>query len=285
MTGDEQDSLGLLLNFTTGLVCDLLIVACKGDTYFCCTAECWCTFVTCDVEEEPPWASEDDTKILASLVLWEEVEIAAWVLEEETWVCEEEEAAWIWLDLCNPCWSSLAGKGSKETLGFWIEDPAIRPEEIPVWTKSWGFFGTGPVWPAIRLDEWGVWVGSTFFEVASGNLLIMLASFSSLSPGRGLDVGVSMVDPRGDPLAPLLITARASEIESSDGGWKERSSSSESSKQIVSGAGVQLELAGVQTGVLELSTVAQPELTEDVQVFCSFFGLESWELKFEKRQV
>lgn len=54
MTGDEQDSLGLLLNFTTGLVCDLLIVACKGDTYFCCTAECWCTFVTCDVEEVPP---------------------------------------------------------------------------------------------------------------------------------------------------------------------------------------------------------------------------------------
>lgn len=104
----------------------------------------------------------------------------------------------------------------------------------------------------------------------------MLASFSSLSPGRGLDVGVSIVDPRGDPLAPLLITARASEIESSEGGWKERSSSSESSKQIVSGAGVQLELAGVQTGVLELSTVvAQLELTEDIHVFCSFFGLES----------
>lgn len=118
-------------------------------------------------------------------------------------------------------------------------------------------------------------MGSTFFEVARGNLLIMLASFSSLSPGRGLDVGVSMVDPRGDPLAPLLITARASEIESSEGGWKERSSSSESSKQIVSGAGVQLELAGVQTGVLELSRVAQLELTEVIQVFCSFFGLES----------
>lgn len=122
-------------------------------------------------------------------------------------------------------------------------------------------------------------MGSTFFEVARGNLLIMLASFSSLSPGRGLDVGVSIVDPRGDPLAPLLITARASEIESSEGGWKERSSSSESSKQIVSGAGVQLELAGVQTGVLELSTVvAQLELTEDIHVFCSFFGLESFTL-------
>lgn len=118
-------------------------------------------------------------------------------------------------------------------------------------------------------------MGSTFFEVARGNLLIMLASFSSLSPGRGLDVGVSMVDPRGDPLAPLLITARASEIESSEGGWNESSSSSESSKQMVSGAGVQLELAGVQTGVLELGTVAQLELTEDIQVFCSFFGLES----------
>lgn len=118
-------------------------------------------------------------------------------------------------------------------------------------------------------------MGSTFFEVARGNLLIMLASFSSLSPGRGLDVGVSRVDPRGDPLAPLLITARASETESSEGGWKERSSSSESSKQIVSGAAVQLELAGVHTAALELSTVAQLELTEDIQVFCSFFGLES----------
>lgn len=121
-------------------------------------------------------------------------------------------------------------------------------------------------------------MGSTFFEVARGNLLIILASFSSLSPGRGLDVGVSMVDPRGDPLAPLLITARASEIESSEGGWKERSSSSESSKQIVSGAAVQLELAGVQTAALEPNTVAQLELTEDIQVFCSFFGLESFTL-------
>lgn len=69
MTGDEQESLGLLLNFTTGLVCDLLIVACKGETYFCWTAECWCTFVTCNVEEEPPWASEEDTRTAASLGL------------------------------------------------------------------------------------------------------------------------------------------------------------------------------------------------------------------------
>lgn len=29
---DEQESWGLLLNFTTGLVCDLLMVACNGDT-------------------------------------------------------------------------------------------------------------------------------------------------------------------------------------------------------------------------------------------------------------
>lgn len=107
----------------------------------------------------------------------------------------------------------------------------------------------------------------------------MLASFSSLSPGRGLDVGVSIADPRGEPLAPLLITARASEIESSEGGWKERSSSSESSKQIVSGAGVQLELDGVQTGAPVLNVVPQLELTEDIQVFCSFFGLESYERK------
>lgn len=69
-------------------------------------------------------------------------------------------------------------------------------------------------------------MGSTFFEVARGNLLIILASFSSRSPGRGLDVGVSMVDPRGDPLAPLFITARASEIESSEGGWKVSTESS-----------------------------------------------------------
>ena len=32
VSGDEQESWGLLLNFTTGLVCDLLIVACNGDT-------------------------------------------------------------------------------------------------------------------------------------------------------------------------------------------------------------------------------------------------------------
>lgn len=32
ISGDEQESWGLLLNFTTGLVCDLLIVACNGDT-------------------------------------------------------------------------------------------------------------------------------------------------------------------------------------------------------------------------------------------------------------
>lgn len=104
----------------------------------------------------------------------------------------------------------------------------------------------------------------------------MLASFSSLSPGRGLEVGVSIVDPRGEPFAPLLITARASEIESSEGGWKERSSSSESSRQMVSGAGVQIELFGALTDVLEFNVVAQVEVTKDAQVFCSFFGLESW---------
>lgn len=32
ISGDEQASWGLLLNFTTGLVCDLLMVACNGDT-------------------------------------------------------------------------------------------------------------------------------------------------------------------------------------------------------------------------------------------------------------
>lgn len=32
MSGEEQESWGLLLNFTTGLVWDLLIVAWSGDT-------------------------------------------------------------------------------------------------------------------------------------------------------------------------------------------------------------------------------------------------------------
>lgn len=85
-----------------------------------------------------------------------------------------------------------------------------------------------------------------------------------------------MVDPTGEILAPLLITAKASDIESKEGGWKERSSSSESSKQIVSGADVQIELATVLIGALEL--VIQAEVTKDVQAFCSFFGLESFTL-------
>lgn len=73
-------------------------------------------------------------------------------------------------------------------------------------------------------------------------------------------------------MAPLLITARTSETESSEGGLKERSSSSESSKQIVSGAG--LQLARVLTGVLVLEAGTQAE-AKGVQALCSFFGLES----------
>lgn len=75
-------------------------------------------------------------------------------------------------------------------------------------------------------------------------------------------------------MAPLLITARASEIESNEGGLKERSSSSESSKQIVSGAAIQLELDTAVTGVLALEAGTHVE-EKGAQVLCSFFGLES----------
>lgn len=75
-------------------------------------------------------------------------------------------------------------------------------------------------------------------------------------------------------MAPLLITARASEMDSNDGGLKERSSSSESSRQMVSGVGLQLELARAVTGVLVLEAGTQAEV-KGVQTLCSFFGLES----------
>lgn len=105
-------------------------------------------------------------------------------------------------------------------------------------------------------------------------MLIILANFSSLNPGRGLEVGASTEVPTGEFLAPLLITARASEIESSEGGLKERSSSSESSRQIVSGVGLQLELARALTGVVVLEAGTQDDV-KGVEAFCSFFGLES----------
>lgn len=113
--------------------------------------------------------------------------------------------------------------------------------------------------------------------VASGSLLIILANFSSLSPGRGFAVGMLILEPAGGPLFPLLITAKASETRSSAGGWKERSSSSESSRQIVSWAGVELELVEAMADVTELE--GPPiEATKDAGVFWSFFGLHSFTL-------
>lgn len=110
--------------------------------------------------------------------------------------------------------------------------------------------------------------------VASGSLLIILANFSSLSPGRGFAVGMFILEPAGGPLFPLLITAKASETRSSAGGWKERSSSSESSRQIVSWAGVELELVEAMADVTELEG-PPTEATKDAGVFWSFFGLHS----------
>lgn len=111
--------------------------------------------------------------------------------------------------------------------------------------------------------------------VASGSLLMILANFSSLSPGRGFTVGMLILEPAGGPLFPLLITAKASETRSSAGGWKERSSSSESSRQIVSWAGVELELVEATADVLELVEGPPTEATKDAGVFWSFFGLHS----------
>ena len=72
---------------------------------------------------------------------------------------------------------------------------------------------------------------------------MILASFSSLSPGRGFVVGTFSLEPTEGPLFPLLMTARASDTRSSEAEGKERSSSRESSRQMVSWAGAELELA------------------------------------------
>lgn len=131
----------------------------------------------------------------------------------------------------------------------------------------------------MRLNECAVWVESSFLGVASGSLLMILANFSSRSPGRGFAVGMFILEPAGGPLFPLLITAKASETRSSAGGWKERSSSSESSRQIVSWAGVELELAVEATAdVLELAEGPPTEATKDAGVFWSFLGLHSFTL-------
>lgn len=104
---------------------------------------------------------------------------------------------------------------------------------------------------------------------------MILANFSSLSPGRGFVVGMPTLEPTGGPLFPLLITAKASETRSSEGEWKERSSSSESSRQMVSCAGAELELAEATAGVLEPAEGPPAEATKDAGAFWSFFGLQS----------
>lgn len=107
---------------------------------------------------------------------------------------------------------------------------------------------------------------------------MILANFSSLSPGRGFAVGTLILEPAAGPLFPLLITAKASETRSRAGGWKERSSSSESSRQMVSWAGVELELVEATADVLELTEGPPTEAATEAGVFWSFFGLHSFTL-------
>lgn len=132
----------------------------------------------------------------------------------------------------------------------------------------------------MRLDECAVGVESSFFEVARGSLLMMLASFSSLSPGRGFAVGMLSFVLAGGPLFPLLMAAKASVTRSSAGGRKERSSSRESSRQMVSWAGVELELVEATAGELELVEGPLAHVAREAGVFWSFFGLHSFALGF-----
>ena len=74
---------------------------------------------------------------------------------------------------------------------------------------------------------------------------------------------------------PLLMAAKASDTRSSDEEWKERSSSRESSRQMVSWAGAELELAEAMMDVLELVEGPPTEATKDAGAFGSFFGLHS----------
>lgn len=119
--------------------------------------------------------------------------------------------------------------------------------------------------------------------VASGNLLMMLASFSSLSPGRGFAVGTFSLEPTEGPLFPLLTTAKASDTRSSDAEGEERSSSRESSRQMVSWAGVELALAEAATAVLELAEGPPPEATMDAGALGSFLGLHSFSIVGKER--
>lgn len=74
---------------------------------------------------------------------------------------------------------------------------------------------------------------------------------------------------------PLLMTAKASDTRSSEAEGKARSSSRESSRQMVSWASAELELAEATMDVLELVEGPPPEATMDAGTFGSFLGLHS----------
>lgn len=119
--------------------------------------------------------------------------------------------------------------------------------------------------------------------VASGNLLMILASFSSLRPGRGFVVGTFSLELTEGPLFPLLMTAKASDTRSREAEGRERSSSRESSRQMVSWAGVELELAEATIDVLELVQGPPPEATTDAGALGSFLGLHSFSIVGKER--
>lgn len=96
---------------------------------------------------------------------------------------------------------------------------------------------------------------------------MILANFSSLSPGRGFEVGMPILEPTAGPLFPLLMTANASETRSSEGERKVRSSSSESSRQMVSWAAAEPEVAEARTEVLEIMDGPLADATNDVGAF------------------
>lgn len=103
---------------------------------------------------------------------------------------------------------------------------------------------------------------------------MILASLSSLSAGRGFVAGTFSLEPTEGPLFPLLMTAKASETRSRDDEWKARSSSRESSRQMVSWAGAKLGLADAVMAVLEL-VEGPPTEARETGAFRSFFGLHS----------
>lgn len=112
---------------------------------------------------------------------------------------------------------------------------------------------------------------------------MILASFSSLNPGRGFVVGTFGLEPTEEPLFPLLMAAKASDTISSEGEWRVMSSSRESSRQMVSWAGAELELAEAMMDVLELMEGPPTEATKDEGALGSFLGLHSFSVVGKER--